>query len=992
MPDYHLSVAHENELHDLFVEVGDGATVDAVVEALSKQGYKTPLSIDGQSFRGQISFESTAVRNGATIYSASANLKPSAPLRPDRYLVVVAGPAAGQWVLLPSSGIVLLGREARILDLSDDPRLSKRHAELHLHVDGRVGVLDLGSANGTVVDDTAVGNDLVELHTDGFLLVGDSVFRVVTLTKDDFAVLSGEGPTVPFQRRFRNQRPNAVLEVEFPRDLTSTSSGAGSSWWRSLVPLASGAVMALITGQLVFLFVIAIAPIVYVVEAYRQKSGQAKKAREEAASFRQAQDAANQRLSTARQAFVNSQRIEYPAAGESVLRTVALHRRLWERLPSDPDFSLLTIGVGTKSSPVSIVKEHGRAPDADFLRLVPITVTLAEVGSLAIVGAGPKTRKVTTGLLLNLAATHAPDEMVFWLFSGEHVAEEWNWFRWLPSVWSEAGTARIAVSASGRNALLSDLRSTFEEREERQDDHKQSLPLHVIVIDGGGFFTPGQISDMVRNGPHVGMVFFVLDERVVADGASGSLTVDSRRSVASFESRLHAPSEIVVAQVVPALATRAARVLAGLQPSRSGERSVSLSSSRLVDLFDITDASAPALAHRWTTHSPRTSVPLGAAMRPSYELDIVDGPHGLVGGKTRSGKTEFLKSFIAALSLANHPDDLAVVVMDFKGGVDYDLVRRLPHVIEVSSNADLDRFERTIAMLSAEQERRQGLFVAAGGANLPAYREARRRRPELPPIPRLVVLVDEFGELMSTEVGKRHLRALESVAHVGGALGLNLVLVTQNFSQALPDLIDSQAGFRVCFRVEQGAQSKVVLGSTIAATISPRNQGRAYVSVSGSAPFEFQSSRVAGRRREIEGLVTAKVMVRRAPLGTLFAVEAASADPDVPSEESDLTTVMDVVAEAARLSGWTESAIPWPDRLASDIPLEVAWRMHGASGDSVPFGVLDLPERQRTDALLLNHDEHLLLLGGPKQTLQACSQPLRCRPVWGVGQTISICM
>ena len=167
-------------------------------------------------------------------------------------------------------------------------------------------------------------------------------------------------------------------------------------------------------------------------------------------------------------------------------------------------------------------------------------------------------------------------------------------------------------------------------------------------------------------------------------------------------------------------------------------------------------------------------------------VDLVhDGPRGLVGGTSGSGKTEFLKTLLVSLCLNNHPDDLSIVIVNFKGGVDHDAVRPLPHVVDVSTNLDIEQFRRTIVMLKAESRRRQDLLASAGASNLDSYRIARRRRPELPALPRLIVVVDEFGELLASEGGREQLRELESITRIGRALGLNLLLVTQNFEGRL---------------------------------------------------------------------------------------------------------------------------------------------------------------------------------------------------------------
>ena len=281
-------------------------------------------------------------------------------------------------------------------------------------------------------------------------------------------------------------------------------------------------------------------------------------------------------------------------------------------------------------------------------------------------------------------------------------------------------------------------------------------------------------------------------------------------------------------------------------------------------------------------------------------VDLVrDGPHGLVGGTSGSGKTEFLKTLFCGLALNNHPDDLSIVIVDFKGGVDHEAVKPLPHVIDVATNLDIEQFKRTIVLLKAESMRRQDLLASAGASNVDSYRLARANKPELPALPRLLVVVDEFGELLASEGGREQLKELESITRIGRALGLHLLLVTQNFDGNLPAQIDANAGMRVCLRVQKPAHSKAVLDSGVAATIADRNVGRAYARFHGRELIEFQTARVAGRRRDLAGSTT-PLTARLVPFSLLSAAPPESRPEDVPVEETDMYVILQSIRAAAR--------------------------------------------------------------------------------------------
>src|SRR5690606_38928896 len=126
-------------------------------------------------------------------------------------------------------------------------------------------------------------------------------------------------------------------------------------------------------------------------------------------------------------------------------------------------------------------------------------------------------------------------------------------------------------------------------------------------------------------------------------------------------------------------------------------------------------------------------------------------------------------------------------------------------------------------------ERRQALFVdRAGVATIEGYRTARAARSDLPAVPRLLVVVDEFAELLASPEGRAQLGRLESTARIGAGLGVHLLLVTQLFDHALPPTIDAQAGLRVCFKVQQPEHSTTVLRAPVAAAIAGHTRGRGF--------------------------------------------------------------------------------------------------------------------------------------------------------------------
>src|ERR1022692_3588756 len=114
------------------------------------------------------------------------------------------------------------------------------------------------------------------------------------------------------------------------------------------------------------------------------------------------------------------------------------------------------------------------------------------------------------------------------------------------------------------------------------------------------------------------------------------------------------------------------------------------------------------------------------------------GPHGLCVGATGSGKSELLRSLVAGLVATHSPADLALVLVDYKGGAAFAPFAGLPHVAGLIDNLadDPSLIERAHASLAGEVIRRQQMLKVAGNlAGIAQYRKLRESRAELAPMP-----------------------------------------------------------------------------------------------------------------------------------------------------------------------------------------------------------------------------------------------------------------
>jgi hypothetical protein len=133
--------------------------------------------------------------------------------------------------------------------------------------------------------------------------------------------------------------------------------------------------------------------------------------------------------------------------------------------------------------------------------------------------------------------------------------------------------------------------------------------------------------------------------------------------------------------------------------------------------------------------------PLGVDLRQ-------DGPHALIAGTTGAGKSELLQTLIASLACANRPDEMTFVLVDYKGGSAFSGCVHLPHVTGLVTDLDAHLTQRALASLSAELTRREKVLAAAGAKDIEQYAERGHRQPRHRPLPRLMIVIDEFASLV----------------------------------------------------------------------------------------------------------------------------------------------------------------------------------------------------------------------------------------------------
>ncbi len=385
----------------------------------------------------------------------------------------------------------------------------------------------------------------------------------------------------------------------------------------------------------------------------------------------------------------------------------------------------------------------------------------------------------------------------------------------------------------------------------------------------------------------------------------------------------------------------------------------------LAGLAGLAGSSAQSVSGNWSRHRSAVlaAVPIGMAANGPLLLDLErDGPHLLVAGTTGSGKSELLRTLVVSLALSHPPAAMQLLFLDFKGGSGLGPLADLPHCAALVTDISGHGLTRVLTSLRTETRRRESLFGRAEAEDIRSYTASASEG--LPPVPHLVVVIDEFRMLV--EQAPEALSELMRIAATGRSLGIHLVMATQRPQGAISADIRANVTTSVCLRVQSGYESLDVINSPLAGAIPLTLPGRAYISRGGALPIEFQAA--------VLGTLQAHSIGPRIRTARLAALEAPAvrrvAAPDAMSAALKLTGVL---AAAHALTGEALPAPPLAPELPELLSLE---QVPISQPGQIPLGFLDVPERQCVVPLTWDpaQQSHLALVGPPAGALTAvCS-------------------
>jgi type VII secretion protein EccCb len=383
------------------------------------------------------------------------------------------------------------------------------------------------------------------------------------------------------------------------------------------------------------------------------------------------------------------------------------------------------------------------------------------------------------------------------------------------------------------------------------------------------------------------------------------------------------------------------------------ELSLTLEAARFLRLIDVPDLATLDLEELRRQRERRfLQVPFAEDTKgfPVF-LDLKEAAHGLCVGATGSGKSELLRTFVLALATTHTPDQVSMVLVDYKGGVTFAPFEGLPHVAGMITNLaeDTGLVERAAAGLAGELRRRQRLLRDAGDVSIHDYRTMRERNPRMEPLPHLLVVVDEFAELLSARSELTDLFML--IGQIGHSIGVHLLLASQRIDdRELRELVP-HFSYRLGLHMFTERQSRMLLDNTDAYRL-PRTPGAGYLKAQTSSYRRFHTAYVSGpaftnddlasapgRERTLLRMLTARLAIHGGPSRRIWLPQMA-----------DVTTLDEVCGQPV-VTEWG-LRLPTPDAEADP------------SGLCVPLGVID--DRAVWNLDLDVDGGHVAVVGSPR--------------------------
>lgn len=704
--------------------------------------------------------------------------------------------------------------------------------------------------------------------------------------------------------------------------------------------------------------------------------------------------------------------LEWSHPDPELLANIPGTRRQWERDPHDADFLVLRAGLHDVPlnttlrvkdtaeeidlEPVSHTTLRGLLDVQRTVRAAPTGIDVGKMARITVCGDADDVRGVVRAWLAQAATWHDPAVLGIALAAPDVEGDDWSWLKWLPHTdipgeIDGVGPARYLATNTAELGRL--LAPALDGRPAFGADTAPVRHLLVVLDDPE--------ADPSRLVGKAGLAGVTVVHRSSAEPHREQYPDPERPILRVVDGRVERwqsdgwqPFVDAADRLSAAECRHLARRLARWDSNPMHARSTTTGGATFTTLLGIPDASALDVASLWAPR-PREEelrVPIGVtATGEPLIFDLKDeaeggmGPHGLMIGMTGSGKSQTLMSILLSL-LTTHPADrLIVIYADFKGEAGADIFRNFPQVVAVISNMAEKRSlaERFADTLRGEVARREQLLREAGRKvqgsafnSVTEYEEAIEAGHDLPPLPTLFVVADEFTLMLADY--PEYADLFDYVARKGRSFRIHLLFASQTLDVGRIKDIDKNTSYRIGLKVASPSISRQIIGVEDAYHIESGREHKGVgflVPAPGAVPIKFRSTYVDGI---YEPPVREKaIAVHADPRPKLFSATRVEPDPgtvvEVAEPEVDVRPPKKLIATIGEQLAKYGPKAPqlWLPPLEDEIPLAdlLARSGVGERQGRWPLGEIDRPFLMRRDPLIFDAASaaaNMVIHGGPK--------------------------
>ncbi|HEY1013850.1 MAG TPA: DNA translocase FtsK, partial [Herpetosiphonaceae bacterium] len=294
----------------------------------------------------------------------------------------------------------------------------------------------------------------------------------------------------------------------------------------------------------------------------------------------------------------------------------------------------------------------------------------------------------------------------------------------------------------------------------------------------------------------------------------------------------------------------------------------------------------------------KLKIPLGKDVSGTATIaDMTKMPHLLVAGSTGSGKSICINSIIVSLLLKHTPNELKFIMVDPKM-VELIVYNSIPHLL-TPVVTELERVVSSLKWAVREMERRYKIFAKGGFRNLDSYMAAARKRPDLEPLPYIIVIIDELADLMMLAPDEVE-TLICRLAQMARATGIHLIIATQRPSvDVVTGLIKANFPSRIAFAVTSQIDSRVILDTPGAEQLLGRGD-MLYLAADAAKPVRIQGTYVSdGEVEQVVRFWRAQHPEGTRPDSSQPGAPAANASPAAQASQAAASTSMgDVFLQA----------------------------------------------------------------------------------------------